>query len=245
MTFGDHYICCTCGAECPGGKFCPVCEPPEPKRLLFLDIDGVLNSNQWFKTRKDHPDWPQAQEQGRKLQEAQDIEGYTIHERLWQLDPGAVEVLIGIVEEHNLQVVVSSTWRRHPVSHLTIPLAKRGFHYPILGRTPITVYPLVDLPNAPKPSEFIRGLEIEHWILTNVPRHQWGGLRIVILDDSSDMGRLRPWLVHTDYRTGLVPHDALQVPDALAEPLDALLATPNPLWNDKARELLYGPEPKM
>jgi hypothetical protein len=62
-------------------------------KILFLDIDGVLNSQKWHEQRV---------MEGLKAQPTCDI------------DPSAIEQLNKIVYAHsNLKVVISSTWKHH------------------------------------------------------------------------------------------------------------------------------------
>lgn len=62
-------------------------EPIQNQKILFLDIDGVLNSEVFFKSAS-HSD--------------------SITSRF---DPICVELIKKLVEEFSLQIVISSTWR--------------------------------------------------------------------------------------------------------------------------------------
>jgi hypothetical protein len=83
-----------------------------PPSIVFLDIDGVLNSQDWYDTytltgrRIPHPPF----------------------------DPVAVKRLDRLVRETDAYVVLSSSWRAYP----EIPrwLSERGFRGVICGRTP-------------------------------------------------------------------------------------------------------------
>lgn len=63
-------------------------------KVLFLDIDGVLNSAEWF------------------------LSG--VPKNIWDLDPKAVRRLKRILEATGAKVVLSSAWRKYPkeVAHL-------------------------------------------------------------------------------------------------------------------------------
>lgn len=104
--------------------------------ILFLDVDGVLNSRRFFVNRYDgaNPD-------GMTWEEA-------------QIDAAAVEILNRILRETAADVVISSTWRlMHRLPDLRGILRRRGLVGRIIGRTP-------DLNDKP------RGLEIQAWLDT-------------------------------------------------------------------------------
>lgn len=62
-------------------------EPIQNQKILFLDIDGVLNSEVYFKSAS-HPDSISS-----------------------KFDPNGVELIKKLVEEFSLRIVISSTWR--------------------------------------------------------------------------------------------------------------------------------------
>lgn len=62
-------------------------------KVIFLDIDGVLNSMDWFEKNKG-------------------IKGYK------KINPKKVELLKEIVDKTNAEIVLSSTWRNIPEHHL-------------------------------------------------------------------------------------------------------------------------------
>lgn len=88
-------------------------------KVIFLDIDGVLNSMDWFEKTKNS-------------------KGHR------EIDPQKVEFLKEIVDETNSKIVLSSTWRglakneneeEHPMySYLVNTLRKHGME--IYGHTP-------------------------------------------------------------------------------------------------------------
>jgi hypothetical protein len=102
--------------------------------LLFLDIDGVLNSRRFFVGRYN----------------GADPDGMTWEES--QIDPAAVAILNRILAETGAECVLSSTWRlMHPTFWIEDMLAGRGFTGRIIDATP-------DLNDKP------RGLEIQAWL---------------------------------------------------------------------------------
>ena len=132
-------------------------------RIIFLDIDGVLNSEDWYRRR---PNIAQAEmlfghEKTRQLS-------------LRNLDPTAVARLNRIVSLTKAQVVVSSSWR-HDLSlpRLREYLHHHGFEFQLMGATPdMTSYSLWVGPD--------RGCEIRAWLdmLAETPSY-------VILDDET------------------------------------------------------------
>lgn len=85
-------------------------------KLLFLDIDGVLNSHDWYVRRG----------------------GYVGRERpMQELDPEACARLQGLCSATGAQIVVSSTWRLiYKLPALRSLLGARGISVPVLGVTP-------------------------------------------------------------------------------------------------------------
>jgi hypothetical protein len=150
-------------------------------RVLFLDIDGVLNS-EWSITKlgkdckfNDNP--------------------HPLH----------IKWLNHIVAKTGAKVVISSVWRRN-ASWLQMwrLLDALGFEGEVIGETP-------ELHSH-------RGVEIQTWL--NVYKDGKALLRFsedkppepiesfVILDDDSDMGDLRPYLIKVDAKKGLTKEDA-------------------------------------
>lgn len=81
-------------------------------KIVFLDIDGVLNSHRWFATKP--PD-----------------------RGIGHLDPEACARLQRLCDESGASIVVSSTWRLlHKLPALRSMLRARGVTATILGVTP-------------------------------------------------------------------------------------------------------------
>jgi hypothetical protein len=105
-------------------------------KLIFLDIDGVLNSGRWLASIP------------YKLLREQDP-----HVDRWvhMLDPAAVRLLNQIVERTGASIVVSSSWRYAlDFERLVQVLRAGGVCGEIIGSTP--------------GGKGIRGLEIEDWL---------------------------------------------------------------------------------
>lgn len=105
-------------------------------KVLFLDIDGVLNSRTFYEAN--------VQEISR--------ESSAFWRSVAELDPNACAMVNQLCEDEDLKLVISSTWRKlHDVHKLEAMFHKKGLFAEIIGTTP-------SINNAP------RGREIEHFI---------------------------------------------------------------------------------
>lgn len=142
-------------------------------RICFLDFDGVLNSaDRWDAIP--HPP-------GRRSD---------------KVDPLAGKLLADMVREHNLYIVVSSTWRLlHTLDELRTFLEPHGIDRDrVIGTTGCD------------PDRW-RHKEIQAWMddegLTDRD--------IVILDDDGFMGPLQHRLINTTWALGLLPEHVVQM----------------------------------
>lgn len=148
-------------------------------KVIFLDIDGVLNHQQFYEYRKDNPE---------KFKELV----YPLN----QIDPKCVEYLNMLIEDTGAKIVVSSTWRiNHTKEELQNILGYHGFKGEIIDVTPNLSY-----------EGYVRGNEIKAWIDKNINYEDKDNFRYVILDDDSDM---LLWQQHNficvDYFIGITP----------------------------------------
>lgn len=170
-------------------------------KILFLDLDGVLNSSAYFQSL--------AERVAQGLGDESSLQQYASA----MLDPEAIWELNRIVQATSAVVVISSSWRHgHPLTHISRMLRFRGFEGHIIGATP-------ELPHGvhtPAFQKFLdenpghidgtrncRGNEIQAW-LDVVP----AVTKFVILDDSHDFGHLFSFHVHTPLLRGLLPEHA-------------------------------------
>jgi hypothetical protein len=189
-------------------------------KILFLDIDGVLNSVQsahFFheereKAKAGHPGFLDAL--GRRAL------------RDDEFCPIACSNLRFILKEiPDLKIVVSSTWRMgRTVEELRDVLEKAGVARDrVLDKTEV-IYSM----DSGYTKEIDRGLEIQKWLDDNanhsvlMPKYQVDDF--VILDDDSDMAHLKETqhFIQTDYAHGLdyrtavaVIHKLLPTPERL------------------------------
>lgn len=141
--------------------------------LLFLDVDGVINSNYWIWTHS-----------GREH----------IEDKFARIDPSRVEIVNTIVKLFECKVVISSVWR----ILFTVPELRRGlrskgatFWNRIVDRT--------------DNDGGVRGEQIARYC------QKYPDSKIVILDDSTDMAHLMPYLVQTNPDTGIMEADIERV----------------------------------
>lgn len=131
-------------------------------RIIFLDIDGVLNSQHYFRERK------------------KDNRSFPIDD----LDPKAIEMLNSLIENTKAKIVISSSWRllNSRKDKIAEYLSEVGFKYPeaVIGITP-------DLHIKGMNSSIPRGCEIREWLYLNYGYDYDQKMKYVIIDDDSDM----------------------------------------------------------
>lgn len=149
-------------------------------RVVFVDIDGVLNSDRLF---AEHPS-----PEGASWWSADAI------------DPSAVALLEALLERTGAVVVLSSSWRkRATLDELRAMLRTRGLSIPVFAATPS----LYRSPEGVRPT---RGDEILAWLAAESAR----GARVerwVVLEDEEELGEVEARCVRTDARVGLTASD--------------------------------------
>jgi hypothetical protein len=170
-------------------------------KVIFLDIDGVLNSNDWYVYRWDNIAMDSVNSQ------------YPFYE----FDPKAIVRLNRIIEKTEAKIVVSSSWRSgQTIESLQKLLNSVGIIGDVIGLTPHlqSNKPYEDMDGYRIP----RGCEIDWWLDNHgdFQRINWskeeqikyvGKAKIknyIILDDDSDMlyGQ-REHFIKTPHMTGL------------------------------------------
>ena len=145
------------------------------KKFVFLDIDGVLNSVNFFKEKSLSKRWREFREK---------YENKHVAIGLASIDPKAVELLNKLTETTGARIVVSSSWRGDYALQTVFSLA--GIIEPIYGETP-------------RSEHRCRGAEIEAWLEERKEPYKY-----VILDDDSDMlDTQHSNFIHTDRKVGL------------------------------------------
>ena len=155
-------------------------------KVIFLDIDGVLNTKWWY-TQMDR-------------NTPKDKYGYAF-------DPKAVANLRRIVEETGAIIVISSSWKCMGLSQMEEMWDVRNLPGKIVGITPNSVSDEL-LVNADIDSIelfHIRGEEIKEW-LTRHGRHV---SHYVIIDDMDNMlPEQQSIFVQTNPEVGITEDDA-------------------------------------
>lgn len=167
--------------------------------VIFLDIDGTLNGNFYRKAYFDK-------------------HGKGIPTGPLEIDPSRCRLLDSLIEDTGAHLVLSSAWRKM----LAIDSMQQILHLRdcrkahLIGATPHLFYE--DVPEGSRNDDWwsrnCRGVEIARWL------HMWRNIdSFVILDDSSDMGRLRRRLVRCDPNTGLSADDVEAAKRILKKPI--------------------------
>lgn len=142
-------------------------------RIIFLDMDGVMNSEQFIT--------------------ACVIEN--VYLKLGDyVDPEAVKRLNNLTDTSEAKIVISSSWRKLlDLESLQKLLKSKGVTGDIIDTTPDL---FKERYGDGRP--MVRGDEIYSW-LSKHPEVT----NFVIIDDDGDMSHLLPYLVRTDYLYGL------------------------------------------
>lgn len=155
-----------------------------PNKIIFLDIDGVLNYERcpWFLDEND-----------RSYHKPEGGGCYGI-------EPGKVDLFNSIFREVEAKVVLSSTWRLD--KKWVITMQRHGIRN-LIGRTP-----RMPLPGGAEAME--RGYEIKAWIereneyFTKLIGSPYKIEKYAIIDDDSDMlPEQLPNFFQTSWKTGL------------------------------------------
>lgn len=165
-------------------------------KLIFLDIDGVLNSNDWVHKRS----------------ETIGMDAVAAQYPLYEIDPEAIKRLNLITDQTGAKIVISSTWRHGKSTEALQAMMKMfGATGEIIGIT--QSFRSV----GPNHYTIPRGCEIDSWLKDHeFNRINWsrksqleyieksGIENYIILDDDSDMlYNQREHFVQTPHTHGL------------------------------------------
>lgn len=155
-------------------------------KVLFLDVDGVLNSKETF--LRNHAEWEASGEPTKNPRSF----GWPIG----HLDALLISRLNTLCEKTECGIVLSSSWRIiSDLKDFGSWLQMKGFAYPhrLIDKTPH-----LNLTCA----ENGRGMEIKDWLDKNTYRNI--SKYVILDDDSEDIVNVHPKnLVHTDFVKGL------------------------------------------
>lgn len=158
------------------------------RKIIFLDIDGVLNTERWHCQTASN--------------ELQDEYGY-------KFDPVAVTNLSKIIEETGADIVISSSWKFMGLSKMRKMWKDRKLPGNVIGITPNTVSDKfllnVDLDNMDIMA--IRGQEVKEWLMLNKNEIT----NYVILDDMNDiLQEQESHFIWIDPEVGITSGNAVQ-----------------------------------
>jgi len=156
------------------------------RKIIFLDIDGVLNTKEWHsRMTKDTP---------------KDEYGYAF-------DPVTVKNLAHIIDKTGADIVISSSWKFYGVAKLRKMWEIRNLPGTILDITPNTVSDemLLNVNLDEMELGVCRGNEIKEWL----SRHKGEVSNYVIIDDFDDLlPEQENHTVLTDSLIGITNFDA-------------------------------------
>ena len=144
-------------------------------KVLFLDIDGVLNSENWFGYRL----YCIKNNMFNEVINFVNTTDECIKHKLSMIDDRAIANLNRIVEETGCKVVLSSSWRSCVEDENTLTeyiLKLKGFNYELYDVTPRLWF---------NDFSIRRGEEIKLWMDKESEKNEIESF--VILDDDSDM----------------------------------------------------------
>lgn len=179
-------------------------------KLIFLDIDGVLNSSDTMRSRH------------ALLRSKHEVESipyddlkYLIRDEYGHLfDENAVRFLAALVTKFDAKIVISSTWRYAGLKTMQEMWKKRNLPGEVIGITPDMNYPIEDETYGDMYRTTARGFEIHQFMRDiqkgTVPethciiREQQEIESYVIFDDDRDMLPFQMQnFVQVDHHTGL------------------------------------------
>jgi hypothetical protein len=157
-------------------------------RVIFLDVDGVLNSQQFFKQNNDPvPATSNSMKFG-----------------VGQLDTKALTLLDILIDATGAKIVVSSSWRHiWPFHEIAEMFGDVGFK---------NQHAIIDQTGNSKSG--FRGEEVKNWLSLDRERQEVGGEQTtayVIIDDDSDFDTSQhEFFVQTDSDVGLTQEDIVK-----------------------------------
>jgi hypothetical protein len=155
-------------------------------KVIFLDIDGVLNTKWWY-TQMDR-------------NTPKDKYGYTF-------DPRSVANLKKIIDETGADIVISSSWKSFGLSELEEMWQDRELPGKLIDITPNSVSDEMLLNADLDHMELfhIRGMEIKEWL----DKHGKNVSHYVIIDDMDNfLPEQKSHFVQTDPEVGITEEDA-------------------------------------
>lgn len=156
-------------------------------KLIFLDIDGVLNNEQWYSSGKAQIAY--------LLTGENDIKAYNF-------DPDNWKWIEKLIQDTGAKIVISSSWRSFSLEKTIEDFTGTAFE------------PLVEHIVGVTPYSFARhrGKEIQHYLDNCTEQIE----SYVIFDDDTDMlENQRANFVHTDFFNGVTGKDYIKAKEIL------------------------------
>lgn len=153
--------------------------------VIFLDIDGVLNHELWYKSQFHQK---QMLKKAKELYNG-DVKNSSKDWEISQFDPDRISLLNSLTDDTDAKIVISSTWRKgKTLEDMQILLNEElGVKAEIIGMTPYLRF--LDYDDEDFNDSVPRGCEIKAWIDKNIgDKHSDScEFKYVIFDDDSDM----------------------------------------------------------
>jgi hypothetical protein len=169
----------------------------ETKRIMFLDIDGVLNCDLFYQGKQFADTIRQAKTKLKKAVKSNEITSDEYYNR--QICRERIRMLNELCSTLDIKVVVSSSWRLgRSFETLQNIFTSMGATFEIIGVTPFF-------------HGIERGAEISKWLKDNITLETYGVhshdfYDYVIIDDDNDMLLTQaPHFFHIDKYNGLTP----------------------------------------
>lgn len=156
------------------------------RKYIFLDFDGVLNTENNLKTLRE--------------------QGYPLSDKYGPyFDPTSVANLAAIIEQTKAEIVISSTWKIDGLDIMKKMWVERSLPGKVIDITPSDIFKMKEI-DFSNPDDFVgRGQEIQQWIGQNGSTKD----KYVILDDFDDMLQSqKPLFIQIDPRIGITENNA-------------------------------------
>lgn len=164
-------------------------------KIIFLDIDGVLNNDAWM--AGDRWEMLQAQASSPHTPRAQLWKPY------WDFAPKNVILFNEFLDKTDASIVVSSTWRKGKTPKELEEILFNNGNVNVLGRI---IGKTEDFYAGHKMSEHVpRWKYIKRWLDENAADN----IVFVVIDDDPEAWSQGPYFVWTDPRVGFTVEDSL------------------------------------
>ena len=155
-------------------------------KILFLDIDGVLNSDVYMASDEYYNACKDAGIKNHKSYEVV-TKAHHLH-----IDPAGVKLLNDLIAKSGVKVVLSSTWRiRYSLEEMNEMLKGRGATFEVTDKTPAKMSYRQRQGDI---REYLQDLKDEEGIEPEA---------FVILDDMEEFPAMQDHFVHTPEETGI------------------------------------------